>query len=116
LAKHDLAPLITGVKLQSKDASGQYVDGVAGLAYLSAACLIQGTRDMGTSVSADAGGYYNGVHTLTHELAHKYAHRSYITLRVFSNRMLTLLVLSVLEHPMMVKPQPRVVYGRKGKL
>jgi hypothetical protein len=70
LPKHDLSPLITGVHVQSKDSSGNYVDGVAGLAYLKGACWINGAADMGTSVNADAGGAYAGVNTLAHELAH----------------------------------------------
>jgi hypothetical protein len=73
LAKHDVASLISAETFKSKDSSGTYVEGVAGLAYLAGACWTYSTtRYLGTSVNADKGGYWRGVFTAAHELAHKY--------------------------------------------
>jgi len=70
--KYDLAAIISGADMKMKDSSGAYSSGVAGLAYLKGACWNSTHHKMylGTSVSEDIGGYYNGVFTVAHEFAH----------------------------------------------
>ncbi|XP_035711468.1 venom metalloproteinase antarease-like TtrivMP_A [Folsomia candida] len=68
--KFDMAAVISGVDLQSKDSSGVYSKSVAGLAYLSAACWKTTTRWYATSVTEDLGGYYDGMFSVAHEFAH----------------------------------------------
>jgi len=73
---HDVASLISGEKFMSLD-NGQYSEGIAGLAYVGGACLINaytasGYRSLATSVSSDKLGFYEGVMTVAHELAHNF--------------------------------------------
>jgi hypothetical protein len=62
---HDMAPMFTGVHLQSKDQSGNFVDGVAGLATVGDACF-----EGSTSIIYDSGANFAGINNLAHELAH----------------------------------------------
>jgi len=72
--KHDLSPLITGEEMLAADNNGQYTTGVAGLAYLDAACWVSSYYKMAlkTSVTEDRGGFFEGTWSIAHELAHKY--------------------------------------------
>jgi hypothetical protein len=67
--KFDLAALITGEDIFGV-INGKMEKGVAGLAYLGMACVETPGKYVGTSITEDMGGVYEGLISVTHELAH----------------------------------------------
>lgn len=70
--RYDVSALISNTDMKMKDSNGQWSSGVAGLAYMSAACLNDTWRGryLGSSVTEDLEGYFDGVFSVAHELAH----------------------------------------------